>query len=287
MGDTPGAPKSRWEEKLERRRQRHLDKIARAQAKWQARQTRWAARGTYFHGGFGGAFIGLILAGIGVLLLLQNLGIIEVEDLRAYWPVILIGFGLVRLFNAWCVSGRIWGGVIAAIGGVFLLRNLGIIHANLWGLFWPAILIAAGFGLLLRSFDHDVSGWAWNWWNPEHAVSDESTLHAVKIDAIFSHAERRFDTQQFEGGEINAVFGGVEVDLRKTAMKSDQVRLECNAVFGGIDVTVPDTWSVVMRGTGVFGGFSDETHPPVRSDVKSPTLLVTGGAVFGGVNLKN
>ncbi len=52
-------------------------------------------------------------------------------------------------------------------------------------------------------------------------------------------------------------------------------------------MTVPETWTVVVRGTGIFGGFSDETVPPVRGDVKSPSLLVTGSAVFGGVTVKN
>ena len=43
-----------------------------------------------------------------------------------------------------------------------------------------------------------------------------------------------------------AVFGGVELDLRKAAMKSNQVRVECNAVFGGIEIRVPETWMVVI-----------------------------------------
>lgn len=289
MADTPNGPRTPWEEKLEQRRQHHRDKIARRMARWEERRARWEARSaqnTTFRSGFGGAFIGLILAGIGVLLLLQNLGIIVVEDLWDYWPVILIVLGLLKVFSAWGTVGRMWGGLIAVIGGVFLLRNLGILPHNIWSLFWPAILIAVGLGLLLRAFDPG-SGWAARSWHPPGALTDESTLHAVKIDAIFSHADRRFDTQQFEGGEINAIFGGVEVDLRKAAMKADQVHIECNAVFGGIDVKVPETWLVIMRGTGVFGGFADETHPPPRSDTKSPMLVITGGAVFGGVTVKN
>lgn len=294
MGDSPEAPKPAWEEKLERRRQQHRDKFARRMAKWEdlrARREARAARGVRLHGGFGGAFIGLILAGIGVLLLLQNLGIIEVEDLWDYWPVILIVFGLSRVFNSWGAGGRIWGALIAAAGGLFLLRNLGLIHANLWGLFWPAILIAVGLGMLLRAFDYGGQGWCWDWWRHDAAINDTSTVNSVKIDAVFSHAERRFETQEFEGGEVVAVFGGVELDLRKAAMKNHQVRVECNAVFGGIEIRVPETWMVVMRGTGIFGGYSDETHrPPVVTrtvEATTPTLLITGGAVFGGVNVKN
>jgi predicted membrane protein len=286
MADTPGAPRPEWEEKLERKRQYYRDKMERRRARWEARQARWEARGArqaHFYTGFGGAAVGMILAGIGVLLLLQNLGIVVVEDLWDYWPVILIVFGFSRLFQSCHPAGRIWGGAIAGVGTLFLLRNLGIIHGNLWGFFWPAILIVIGLAMLLRAFDH---GGGWDWAHPAHALRDSSTANAVKIDAVFSGAKRRFDTQEFEGGEIDAVFGGVELDLTKAAMKGDQVRIECNAVFGGIDIRVPETWSVVLRGSGVFGGFSDETQPPPRG-TNAPTLLIGGGAVFGGVNVKN
>ena len=289
MADTPEAPKSPWEAREQERRRRFDAKMARLQERIERRSRRWEARaasGRYIHSGFRGALIGLILAGIGVLLLLQNLGIIIVEDLWDYWPVIVIVLGLSRMATAWSGHGRVAGGIITAIGTVFLLRNFGFIHGNVWTFFWPAVLIAIGLAMLLRAFD--VRGTPFiGVWHPDLASSDESTVNAAGLHAVFSHAERRFDTQQFEGGEINAVFGGVELDLRKAGMKGDQVRLECNAVFGGIEVTVPETWTVSMHGTGIFGGFSDETVPPVRGDVKSPTLIVTGGAVFGGVTVKN
>jgi predicted membrane protein len=281
MADTPGTPKSPWEEQFDRKRQRWEAKMERRRAKWEAR----AARGVAPCRGYAGALIGLILAGVGVLLLLQNLGIIVVDDLWDYWPVILIVFGFSRVVDSWSMGGRIWGGLMAAAGTIFLLRNLDIIHTNVWNLFWPGLLILVGLGMLFRTIEGGSRVW-WTGRHTEFATSDESTLTSAKIDSVFSHAERHFDTQEFEGGEVNAVFGGVELDLRKAEMKMPQVRLECNAVFGGIEIRIPETWTVLLRGTGVFGGFSDETHPPPRSD-KTSTLLITGGAVFGGVNVKN
>src|SRR5579883_166420 len=289
MADSPEAPKSPWERKIEARRRRFDAKMARLQQRIEQRSRSWdacAARRAHFHTGFGGAIIGLILTGIGILLLLQNLGIVVIENLWDYWPVILIAAGISKLLNSWGAGGRIAGGIVAAFGTVFLLRNFGIIHGNVWGFFWPAILFAIGLGMLLRALESGGHPWAGPW-RSNATLNDESTLNSAGIHAVFSHAERSFDTQQFEGGEVNAVFGGVELDLTRAAMKGDQARLECNAVFGGVEVTVPETWTVVMRGTGIFGGFSDRTVPPVRGDVKSPSLFVTGSAVFGGVTVKN
>jgi len=64
--------------------------------------------------------------------------------------------------------------------------------------------------------------------------------------------------------------------------------LELNAVFGGIEAKVPESWSVIMKGAGVFGGFVDSTNQPDPRLYPSPKrLIVKGGAVFGGVEVKN
>src|ERR1700733_13064188 len=46
--------------------------------------------------GHGGVIGGIVLAGIGVVLLLQNLGIPFFQDLERYWPVILILVGVAQ-----------------------------------------------------------------------------------------------------------------------------------------------------------------------------------------------
>lgn len=45
---------------------------------------------------------------------------------RLFWAIILVGFGFILLFN-----------------------NLGIIHVNVWGLFWPVFLIVLGIWFLI------------------------------------------------------------------------------------------------------------------------------------------
>jgi len=48
------------------------------------------------------------------------------------------------------------------------------------------------------------------------------------------------------------------------------------------------TWEVELRGSGAFGGFSDNTQHPDRNLIPNPKrLIVKGGAVFGGVTIKN
>ncbi len=105
--------------------------------------------------------------------------------------------------------------------------------------------------------------------------------------AIFGGAKRRVETQDFEGGEALAIFGGVELDLHKAATKKDEIVIEANAMFGGIDMRVPDNWTVTVRGAGIFGGYEDKTDSRSGEVGKQPHLVITGYAVFGGVSVKN
>ena len=58
--------------------------------------------------------------------------------------------------------------------------------------------------------------------------------------------------------------------------------LELNAVFGGIEAKIPESWSVVVRGTGVFGAFQDSTGNRIRGSSRTRKADLKGGAVFGG-----
>lgn len=278
INDRMDAHRQRWEAKMERRR------------------LRWQSRAYRRRSPFGGIVIGAILAGIGVILLLQNLGIPFADNLWDFWPVILIVVGGSRLVSAWDTGGRIFGGIVMFVGGVFLLRNFGLLPGNIWNYFWPVMLIAIGLALLLRALEGNH---AWDLWtdhratppNPGSASSAPpaagGTGNSFREEVVFSGAKRRYETQDFEGGDALAIFGGIEIDLRKADTRRDQIVIEANAIFGGIEMRIPEHWRVVLRGTGIFGGFGDETAQIVGGEGRRPELIVTGSAVFGGVNVKN
>ncbi len=95
---------------------------------------------------------GLVIAALGVLLMLHNLGVLEIERLWRFWPVILIAFGLHRL---WEKPARRRGSGVAllAIGIAFQLRNFGWMPLNLSHLeqYWPLILVVLGAHMIWRS----------------------------------------------------------------------------------------------------------------------------------------
>jgi predicted membrane protein len=106
--------------------------------------------------------------------------------------------------------------------------------------------------------------------------------------AIFGGSRRRIDSQDFQGGEAFAMFGGIELDLRKAGTTREEIVIEVNAIFGGVEVRVPENWNITVRGAGIFGGYEDKTMDTrVAPDAKQPRLIVNGFAVFGGVVIQN
>lgn len=259
----------RWEEKRQRWEQRRMER----QARWEARLARRRA-----NPGAGGFFAGAIVVAVGLLLLLDNMGIVRFRDIWQYWPVLLIVWGVSHILtghNAFCYA---WGGVIALIGALFLLNNLDIMVFN-FHLIWPLIIIAVGVGLLLHAFERQQYGIA------GRAASSDPMAEGF---AVFGNTKRRIDSQDFRGGKASSVFGEVIFDLRNATMTVDEAVIDLDVVFGAVKIFVPQTWLVQVKAANVFGGVDDKTLPP-RPDpnVKTPRLIIAGNVVFGGISLFN
>ena len=233
---------------------------------------------------------GLILVAIGVLFLLGNLNIVHSSYWISYWPVILIVIGLVQVVDSTSSSGRVGGGVLLVVGGLFLADNLGYINFPIWDL-WPLILIGVGLMMLWNRAGfvtgHDAADRIhrrWNW--PDSISGDASTSGYVNEFAVFGGLRRSVVAQDFRGGKVAVIFGGITLDLTGAAMAEDVAVLHVSALYGGVGIKVPPTWSVEAHGVGIFGGFGDHSiHPPAVPGMKR--LIVKGAALFGGVGIKN
>ncbi len=221
---------------------------------------------------------------VGILLFLDNVGLVRIDNYGNLWPLILVAIGLGKLFDARSTIMRAWAGIFIISGALLLFSNLHILHVH-ESIIWPLILIGFGVMTLLKTLDRGrvvpVTG------TTADGTSFDATATFSEL-AIFGGVKRRYDSQDFLGGEATAVFGGIEIDLRKASMKAAQATLDINAVFGGVEVRVPEAWIVTVQGVGIFGGYEDKTTaPPTQDGAPTPRLFVTGSAVFGGVSIEN
>jgi hypothetical protein len=222
----------------------------------------------------------IVLIAVGAIFLLSNLHILHWHEIWAYWPVALIAAGLYKVVDSEENSHRTGGAVLIAIGGLLLANNLGYLYFS-WGEMWPLLLI--GLGLLML---FDRVGWSWTS-RSSYSNPTASGANVLFETAVFSGGKRRLVVSDFRGGKVDAVFGGFEIDLRNCDIAGDSAVLELNAVFGGVELRIPETWTVVCKGAGVFGAFSDETRHPDLQAPNRKQLILKGGAVFGGVVVKN
>ena len=218
----------------------------------------------------------IIVIGIGVLFLLNNLNILYFSEWARYWPVILIAVGLVKLVDANSPGGHVTGAIFVAVGAILLGQTLGYLKVDMQDL-WPLFLIGAG---LLMLFNRD------SW----HGISRGPRLYVhgrMREAAVFGGGKRNINTQDFTGGHIDAVFSGYQIDLRGATMAADSATLKIGAVFSGIEIRIPETWSVVIQGDGVFGTLTDKTVQPNPQTPGLKRLFIKGAAVFGSVDVKN
>jgi len=230
----------------------------------------------------------LVLITVGALFFLNNLHIIAFREIFEYWPVALVAWGIFKVVDQPEPKAKVFGGILIGIGGILLSINLGFLRMG-WGDLWPLILIAVGVLMMTDRLIGPRTEWAGKWnRHAEWADKWNTRVNKLNESAVFGGGKRVITDADFQGGKVDSVFSGFEIDLRGATMLRDSAVLKVDAVFGGAEIKVPAAWEVEIRGSGVFGGFVDQTQHPDRTLNPNPKrLIVKGDAVFGGVTIKN
>jgi|WetSurMetagenome_2_1015567.scaffolds.fasta_scaffold279942_1 predicted membrane protein len=223
--------------------------------------------------------LGLIVITVGVLFTLENMDILYARDYLRYWPALVVLFGISKMVQPRNTPGRLFGVVLTLFGLLLLLDKLPVFGFRLWD-FWPLIIVFFGLSLIWRSFGrrsaYDRRGMV--------EQQDDSSKILTGI-AFMSGFKRNISSRDFRGGELTAIMGGCEIDLRQAAMADGEAVLDVFAFWGGIELKVPLEWSVVVEATPLLGGFDDQTRPPQGGSAKR--LIIRGYAIMGGVEILN
>jgi LiaF transmembrane domain/Cell wall-active antibiotics response LiaF, C-terminal len=216
--------------------------------------------------------MGLLIIAVGLLFTLDNLGVAHAADYLRYWPAGLIAIGLVKLWDSRDGHGGGFGGFMITLIGLWLLLEAAVDIRISFADMWPMLLVFAGSYLVWRGLTGQ---------RRLAAADDHAIVSAV---AILSGVNRGNNSPAFRGGDITAIMGGCDIDLRQAAINGDAV-IDVFAVWGGIEIRVPDNWSVILHVTPVLGGVEDKTRPSLGS--AEHRLTVRGLVVMGSVEVKN
>jgi predicted membrane protein len=220
---------------------------------------------------------GILVIVAGLLFTLDNFGLVSARFLLRLWPAGLVAIGLTKALQRKGFWNGFWGWVLALVGTLLLLDNLNVLRFPVWKLA-PLILVALGIRLVQKAGGRSF---------PDR-TPESRTAAALDETAIFGGWDRSVTTNEFLGGEINAVFGGFELDLSNCRIPDDQATITVFIAFGGGDIRVPRDWSVDVKAFAIFGGTDDKSdHPPLDAEVPPKRLVIDGFVVFGGLDIKN
>ena len=121
----------------------------------------------------------------------------------------------------------------------------------------------------------------------ENSQSYENVGEMDKIvcSAVFSGRDIRVDNSSFNGADLSALFGGIDLNLKNAVIKRN-VTIDVRAVFGGIDILMPSDVRVVVDVNPILGGVENGTRTPLGADENTPTVFIRGTCLFGGVDVK-
>jgi len=199
--------------------------------------------------------------------LLDNSGVLDAgEVLSTWWPVLVIVGG----FLTFIANPRHWQIplIVVVVGTALLLRTTGVVDSL--NVVVPAVLILIGLFVILGRA------------RPGRQVLDADRISSFNV---FSGTEIASHSAEFKGGNIGALFGGAEIDLRDARL-APGAALDVFAAFGGVEIRVPDGWQVLTRGFPIFGGFENATVKE-RLGPEAPILEVHATILFGGMEIKH
>jgi predicted membrane protein len=216
----------------------------------------------------------VILILLGVLLFLEQFTS-HYSIVGTWWPSLIIAGGLVHLSRN---RSSFFGSLIVITVGVLLQAdNLDVLPMGFWGAFWPLILVMAGVAILTKKMKqkkHDVAF--------RNHTTDQNGFDLFNV---FSGSVHNIISDDFKGGSIGTVFGGSEIDLRKSIISPEGANVEISLAFGGIEIDIPQNWRLEVTGFPLFGALDNKTVQ--TTDPNAPVLRINYFLMFGGIELRN
>lgn len=225
--------------------------------------------------------LGVFLVVLGGGWLLDSFQMIEFWPfVHLWWPSALMILAVVKLVVG---SGSTFGSaVLFLIGALIQLGKFDVID-GFWGALWPIVIILAGISILV---DRKKKSYLCGINVPMDGSKDGADdLNRVEATAIFGASEQRITSKGITGGELTAIFGGLEIDLRGAEIEGDIAVIKCEVVFGGVEIMVPPHWIVHIKGTPILGGIENKTGRYRDPNLKGPTLVLVSTVVFGGLEI--
>lgn len=245
-----------------------------------------------------GAWIGLIFLIVGFLYACSAL---DIFHFTIFFPGFWTLFIIVPCFYGLFKKGEDKTGYIIGliIGVCFLINAQGFdFRIDFWPMILAIVCLLIGIKLIFpnkkKKKPHiDVS--------INMGENGEKTVHVdgktfdnathktnngyLNVSAILGGREVRMENEVFTGGDVCAVLGGVEIDLRRAVITED-VYLQVTSVLGGIDLYMPANVKVISDNcTAILGGVDTNRDYVNVQGPDAPKVIISGTCILGGIDI--
>ena len=204
---------------------------------------------------------GLVLIAIGVILAGNAVNLFDIDVFFDGWWTLFI---IIPCF----------AGLLTGVSLLLACQNV-IDFSMIWKLLLPAIVICIGLSIIFKNtFDKELNKSI----DKLNKKLNKDSGHC----ATFSGQNIKVD-EEFTGTNLNAIFGGIDIDLRKAKIKDDAL-INVTSIFGGVDIFLPEDVKVKVKSNSVFGGVSNKKEIIDKKDTK--TIYINATCIFGGVEIK-
>lgn len=218
-------------------------------------------------------FSAIVLIGIGTILVLDNIGLID-SDIKELWhylyPVFFIVLGMTLIGRSIKRGGEIWviGSFLIIFGALLLLGTLDIISFEVVDVIelWPLILVYIGFAFFGKSNKRKQS---------RVDVFDEETENWRKTDKHFRAGVFEYNQPNWKvrSMDLSSTVGDYYFDFTQANIPNQEVVITVTNLTGDVHVTLPKTLNFKLESSVKVGEieFSDEERKGINKDFSYTT----------------
>lgn len=121
--------------------------------------------------------------------------------------------------------------------------------------------------------------------NNDNGEKNRQNSRFRQYTGFFSVQKDQYVDEVFSGAVVNAILGGVELDLRNAVFLKDTI-IDITCIMGGVDIFVPTNMKVVVNCTPIMGGVDCYVKNHNNQTQNLYTLFIKGTCLMGGVEIK-
>jgi hypothetical protein len=140
------------------------------------------------------------------------------------------------------------------------------------------LILCLGIEFIISSYHHDPDQWL------QRPLPTGEEGKRICCSAHYGGDAYVYHGEPFHGARLDAICGGIRLDLREAAITEDE-EIDIHTFLGGIELIVPENVNIVVKSRNFIGSVGN--HARRATNPAAPSLHIVASNFFGGVDIRN